>query len=635
MYKAEDFERANYGTKNIGLSYKPITETVIICCSEFEEKGSVFDSMYHNLANTITKYTNILTQINDELIISGKTHEAILAYLSLFECVADRIAMIGEQHHSLCLSFIDEIDKTDQLVYKKGTDIRDYSNEKLSYLARWVDDTHGAVFTRLDNFINNAFEFVGHLIYKFGDGINKLLGHVFGESKDNSEMELAVALDYKNFEIKDLHDIFHAIWEIDNHYADLFGQLYDEMIKINKVLKEAAEIISSGSIKIDNIKELIKEVDEIYIPDFSNSFIPEKLNSDVIDQFCSDDNNRSFFTQYTPALNDAIYSVGVIDTVTMLVFQGKNIASTQLFENYKMPEVVDSNDAYQYLLIKRDYAEMIEQLATRKKTDEEQLLNDDKELIEKLKKCLDKFSKGEDMEFEDEYKQVLSELFTFASALGDKLGIAVDVIDIVLPLFKKYTSEVEIIDSLMAGVDENSLSGIALQEMREEYNNNFILSAKKMYEVVVDKCISEGKKVGKEVLNLISENSLGLYKAVDMAIAVTGKLTGLSTASSAQLEFLCLNSNSAQLDAAFSKNFEIVANGDHSEEAITNLNNSFEVLRNNYAKQFSLLADEAGVKGKHDLKRYYRYLEKQIKNAEITNLKESVAISFDEYLAST
>lgn len=79
-------------------------------------------------------------------------------------------------------------------------------------------------------------------------------------------------------------------------------------------------------------------------------------------------------------------------------------------------------------------------------------------------------------------------------------------------------------------------------------------------------------------------------------------------------------------------NFDIIASGNYTEDDVTNLANSFQILKETYAREYTLLGKAAGVNGDYDKKDYYDYLASSVKGMTIGTTNTNQVLSFEEFL---
>lgn len=583
------------------------------------------------IAISLLKYVNKLKEINSNTIVSGETHEALDQYICLFDNLAEKLGEIGDQYKTLCGNFLSDIDAADSYIYEKCSSkslTRDFSTTKENDLKRSVKDDWSGPFKDIYNYLDNA---VYGIAGKIQDVCAKL-----DQSKRNSNSYLSILLNKNDASKKQVERIFKAARLLDEDYAVKYGVLYDDFKTVVDLIDEADGIISSKeSFTVASIAGLIVKCDLIAIPDY-REILKKKVTAEDAEEFASDIRNRTFYSPYMSELNSAVNDIGALDTAAMIIYQGKAITLSAVVDSYNVPDKIGRGDIFEYLVVKKQLASTIDKMAEKSKTKEEYYAQ-----AEMILGIIE--GKGKDHPEYDVFRRMYDDTVkAIEKYLGETevtgtitsaMDISTKVADILLPMFASYIENQEIIKSLANGMDPNSLAGIAVAQLQEEYDNQFQASIDKFLAFIFSETAKEAIKQGrKTLLTLAGEGAGSLYCAIDLGIKTTGELSGLSTASSSQLEFLCLFNSNAELEKAYQHNFDIIASGNYTEDDVTNLANSFQILKETYAREYTLLGKAAGVNGDYDKKDYYDYLASNIKGMTIGTTNTNQVLSFEEFL---
>lgn len=574
---------------------------------------------------SLFKYVNALKQISTNVIVSGDTHDALVQYIAFFDNLATKIGEVGTQYKTLATCFIDAIDDTDDIVYEKSSSkdlTRDFSVDKENDIRGLINDEYTGIFSGIYNYMDNAFF---SLVNKIGDFCMSL-----DESKRNSDAYLWAWTNHNNMSKKELSNIFEAARGIDTDYSLKFGQLFDEFASLVELIKEANGLLSKkGSFISANISSLIQRASELSVTDFTPEKMSEHVTKEDAVAFASDYANRSAYLKYTSELSNAVSDIGALDAATMVIFQGKAITLSTLCDKMSVPDTISHEDVYAYLTVKKQISETITKLA-----DNEIDVSQHTAAYDKAQEIIDAITgKKESYPGYDIFKDMYDQAVECAETISSGIDISTDVAEILIPMFASYVANQEVIASLAVGMDKNSLAGIAVQELQYEYTNQFAAGIEDFVAYIFSETSKEALKTGrKTLLTLAGEGAGGLYNAVDLGIKTVGDLSGLSSASSSQLEFMCLFNANIELEKAFQHNFDVVASGTYTDADILNLENSYKIMQDNYAKQYSLLATATGVNGEYDKKRYYNYMSDLISETNMTEISNISPFTYDEYV---
>ena len=615
MYEATEHQNIIYGdSRNLRVNdwlYQDVGFDVAIACNY--------------IGISLFKYINTLKQISTNVIVSGDTHDALVQYIALFDNLASKIGEVGSQYQILTTGFVDAIDKTDDIVYEKSNSkdlTRDFSVDKENDIRGLINDEYTGMFSGIYNYLDNAFF---GLVNKIGDFCMSL-----DESKRNSDAYLWAWTNHNNMSKKELSNIFEAARGIDTDYSIKFGQLFDEFNELVGLITEANGLLcKKGSFTSANISSLIQRASELSVTDFTPEKMSEHVTKEEAVAFASDYTNRSAYLKYTAELSNAVNDIGALDATAMVIFQGKAIALSTLCDKMSVPDTISHEDVYSYLIVKKQISETITKLA-----DNEIDVSKHTAAYDKAQEIIDAITgKKESYPGYDILKDMYDQVVDCAETISSGIDISTDVAEILIPMFASYVANQEVIASLAVGMDENSLAGIAVQELQYEYANQFAAGIEDFVAYIFSETSKEALKTGrKTLLALAGEGAGGLYNAVDLGIKTVGDLSGLSSASSSQLEFMCLFNANSELEKAFQHNFDVVASGTYTDADILNLENSYKIMQDNYSKQYSLLATAAGVNGEYDKKRYYNYMSDLISETNMTEISSISPLSFDEYV---
>lgn len=583
------------------------------------------------IANAIVRYSIGLEKIASEMIISGETHDNLLEFKNMFSELKKIYADIGEQYKRLCMDFINQIDKADQFVYEPSSSsnmTRDFSENKEKSILRLISTTP-----------LGGMDLITCLLKKTVGGVAKGIAEIGGfleEGQKNTSIYIATLANFKLCSRDELSKIFERVRKVDDDYEYKFGLLYEEMMGAKNVLEQANRIISGkvefngnslGEIKsmLATLNDLVSKTEvELDI------YCETDITIEDIQSFTSDFNNQHIFISFEVELSNFVYNIGGVDVVLMSIFQGKEITDTIVAakaSGVTIPSGVEN--AYEYLLLKKELGDIISDVADSE-LDSERL-----EAYEEAKKIVGYFKDSENFVSDyEQYKTVYKAIYGTLSKLSDGLGIGLDITEIMVKMLGDYLANEKIIKSLANNARDGSMLKIVVDQLVFEYQNQFMTGVTDFYELAVAESVkwAIGERT-KEVLALAGQEAGGLYSLAQFGIKITGQLSGVTEISKSKLQFCSLYSSLSDIEKAYRKNFNIVSNGDISEEAVLDLKNSFEVLKKTYLRLYQLMADSEDAAGNFDKKAYYEYIYGKIEKCSISAHIQDIKYStYEEFL---
>ena len=89
----------------------------IVDDANIKETGKILQKMGESLDDAIYRYCDIMKEITDSAIKSGRTADAIRAITAYVEKLRDQFDLIGEASSRACSNFLFDIDKADRYLY--------------------------------------------------------------------------------------------------------------------------------------------------------------------------------------------------------------------------------------------------------------------------------------------------------------------------------------------------------------------------------------------------------------------------------------------------------------------------------------------------------------------------------------
>lgn len=588
---------------------------IMISDSEFEKWSRKHRNAYYCLADSLDSYVAELIAVVDADVTSGETRQAMQEYITLFEGVSQKIREIGDLHYSWHRRFLEAIDKADDEMYIDGCDPRDFTHSTLSSFKRYVNDAAGFFSGFFDNVLGNIDEKIRYNWYQL---TKKKCG-------DTSIAARKAILDYMDYVGDDIDIIAETVELEDEAHAKHYGDLYDDFARVLNVIEKANEMfLGTKSFTVSEIRNLSAELDSIHMHACNTQDEGVSVTNENAEEFTSDEANKEFFEEYSEAIEDARADMGLGDAFTASVVSASESAYAEYFERHKVPDGLSGIEVYEYLIVKKQLAETITEVSGNE-LDLSVYLED----AEKMKKFLDYLKKADHGYGNDAFEAIMKAVKN-ASKIAGYTG---DIMEIVLPIFWDYSKNQEVIASLANGMDADSYAAMAVRDLQEEYNNTYLMGIDGLVDEVMKKAVKKLKGQVKDIVASCLGSTMSKVNLATFALEQVAELSGFNLVGESTYKFDCLMQQNKQYEKAYMRNFDIVASGNYTDADLLNLNNSFAILKKNYADQFDLLRTIHGKKGNHDLKRYYAYMSKSIENAEIMDLASLQPLTFEEFMA--
>lgn len=578
------------------------------------------------IAIAIIHYRNILKTISEKVIISGNTHDSLVEFLSIFEELTEIMKEVGEQYRILCNRFISDVDEWDQFVYQESKSARitrDFSDSKLNSIKRYLKTTPPGGSELMTNVLS----------WTLGTCFRgcQEIGNICDNAKRCRSTYIANLANLKNCDAKELGDIFDRVKKCDKDYAWKFGLLYDELTSVLDVLKKANDTMekktafdSSSIIELKGMIErlrLLKEKTNVEL-DIVASTDP---SIEEISDFTADFKNQYIFIDFSSELNNFVYDISDGDTFLLAILQGSKIISTH-YGTITIPPEVPNEKHYEYVMLKKQLAEIIADIADSK-------VETSAESYERVKDIISKFKDSKYFSSDyQKYKDIYDTIYASVGAIEDGLDIGLDVSEIIIHLFADYLENEKVIASLATSAEEDSLLYIAVQQLQAEYKSTYLRGLNEFVDFATTTLTKETIKEGtKLVLSFVSRSAGSFYSLVNFGIKTAGEISGMTEHVGSKLEFCTLFNSLSDIEHAYQNNFANVAAGNTSEQDILNLQNSFEVLKRTYSKLYKIMGDSVGATGDINKQAYYSYVARNIEKTSIPNGVSKV-VSYEDFL---
>lgn len=605
---------------------------VIVADADYTKVKTMVKNYCVVLESLMDEYRKSLKKIAEEAVISGKTHEALITYISYVKQLNGKFDDLGKAFKKCCNKFIQDIDNMDDYLYEvSNKTVRDFTDseyKKMLGMLKVEDKWYLKILDRADD----ALKGIGIKWFNAYD----VKGKVNGSLKSAHQ----ALLDYNNANKKKVTDIFEGIRGIDVEYGNDFSsrtlQLGSFIFSIIKVIEKCSEIVDpkNGKFTTENMN---LELGQLYtlLSEYANTVIQisestDEITIDEIDNYVNDIRNMEPFNACRGYINEELGDLNGWDTAAMVFYQGKSITLSELTNRFSVPEELSGSEIYEYLSVKKQISEILSKTSQDKIdiSKSEEAVNEAKNILEYCAEFRKNPLKETDPKYE-EYKKMYDEATAYANGVAEGMGYGVDITNILLDGFANYYLNQKVIQSLQEGMPEGTMTSRVVQDLWVEYQSLWLANIKNILEYSVSTAIKQGLK---EAVKLGGKGFSKTFGIVQLAIDISGALTGLSGGSDKKIQYTILNSTTSALADAYRHHFEVVANGSRSVTDIENLNNSFKVLKEAHIKQLDLLAGIANDERNYNRKAYYEYV-KQLVSKQTMNSERLKVPTFKEYMA--
>lgn len=633
---------------------KSSTHEVIVADTEYE-LCKQFIVRQLNIANDlIDKYSKCMEKVATNSVKAGTTGEAIICFNKYVSQLKEINKIIGQQYSNYSNEFISEIDNADVLLYdaNKGA-VRSFTSKNKEKLKKLLDETkiYSQGMSRLEVLCSKII--IGLNIRIWQDlykGAEVTLRQYEQRVRECNEAKK-----------KSVDEIYEEVSSIDTKYSkkmessiegmggcagfDLTGATINAEIK---VLKAMNELLKSGisnfnvnniSLKLEGLfQEMGISLDKLVnVKDTDVIVTIEKIQ-----KFVEIDENKTFYKSYASVLESEYDRIDSGDMALNLLYNGVSVTKEILLGQIFLPEEVKNkslSEIYDYILIKKQLAEMISKTAGGENLVGEQyveyknfLSNYNSEVVvwsynkvashngiyvgamtEEQSKLYKEGGK-----WFQRYSKDLKEFNAYYKDFFKAMGYGTDFSRVVAPLFYNYVKEIELIKSVCGNAEKGSLLDIACKDLLNEYKHKFLTVG----EEIIKDALSGAMDITEDAISKSINAATGsLLSAAKITSEIYEFLTGFSGSYSSLREFKAIYKINGELQANYTKCFETVKNGgvNINEEQSKNLQNAFNLLKQNYSKEFSYLAEYYSAQGETAKVLYYQHLARQVKALSIAN----------------
>lgn len=610
---------------------------LIVKDDEIETASNRISNLLHLGETAIGQYRQILTQLSGDAVVSGKVHEALIAYDEYIEKIETAIMQLGESLTTLTNRYVSELESADSYLYDAGIPdtVRDFSEDQYKRLVACLDDPW-CDFT----------DSIGDFFYGIADSAVNLIN--WGSAKKYLNNCHSSLLDYNDETLQGLTLMFDEVHAIDNRYGNQGGNgnagslisILETAEYLSEVIAEMAAIISPKSdvpFTAANIRshlggkfaELQKRLEKT-VEIASSGSIPDVGQ---ISDFVSQPWAWSYFNGFSQACSMFLGDIGFWDTAGMVVFNMFDI-----FDDVAVH--TGDGTSYAQRQLKEELLELLEKMGTEplyEGTEYEDTVSECRLFLKYFKKYGNETYKWMNEHRLENGKLILDgrtvEAKRFKDFL-DSLGHAGDIlkygeegIEYIARLFTDYEKANEILNSFAINCSDPDMLQAA-GEIQTLFNKEFCAWVKEAGDQI--------KELGWDAAMSLFYKSCPVGKVIGTirdTLDIGGEITGAGTHAKNSLAAMTyINiyySSSAAYSSAIAKLREADPNSEEYETLCKDAYNCFELTRNNMVKMFNTM--EAASSG--DKSAYYRYCARQAEKLSMSELTEPDIMSYEEFLS--
>ena len=621
-------------------------DNMIVVDQEFEKGASQLSAYFTLLENTLVQYKSILTNISTGAISSGKTHDALVAFMVYVDGVTAMLQDLPGRCETIVNNYIKDLEAADTYLYDAGvgTAKRDFTQKMYEHLVDCLDDPWCETTDSIGDWFYEKFQ--DTLDFFHADGVKKKL--------QNCHRSL---LDYNDETADGLKLMFDEVHAIDRDYGrsiagagtdgDFYTSHFDfvclTLYALRDMLREMAAVIdpAGGGFTVKSIQDRLgKAIGEI-------------------SDFASQPWAASYFNGFGFPINDYIAEIDTFDTVMMILFEMFGITKDKLIHGGDGKLTWDEILAIWrmdggYLLLKRLTGDQYDVYITKKQllqvlkemtegyvysgSDEEQAIDDCKTFLKYVKKYgkdwYDKLNKmrGEDGKLIlDGRTRDAKKFKAFLDSLGnaqDILKYGSDGIDYIARLFCDYSKGIEVIDSFCANYAGDETVTAAAEEVRALYNKEFAAWAEEAYGIVAKHGLDYALKEAGKACPVVA-----VVCAIEEGIDTFGEVSGTGTKAKNMYDSLIYHKLYSSSYYAYHNALEHFQNQtpgtDEYTQAATDLENCFNLHKANIKAMYDAMAGASGG----DKQAYYKYCARQAEKLSMKDGAEPDLLTFEEFCA--
>lgn len=586
---------------------------MVVADSEYED-GINFVTQQCNLAeNLIENYCSCLEIIINDAVKSGDTNLALKEFCSKVQKLKGKNIELYRKYKEINDEYIREIDANDGILYYPG-DVRRYEDKEMQALSKLFKQT-------LDIRINRNLE----------HGLSGLLSIGISIFKNHVNYLKEKLGFYNEKKLKLVKQIFDNVHQVDLKYCrrmndDLKGKSsYPGMDVIGCTLMSEIAVIKAftnilnGDMGQFTVENITMTVDPLFdkllnsLEDLSNVVDSDDFIAiEDIKEFAKYDANQQWFKEFQEVCKVEFNSRDWSDEVINMIHNLKDVLVSEM--GIRIPEEISDNNSkiQDYIRIKKNMLEMLDDEASINK-----MLKQYKSTnVVKGNDFFNKLYNTASSEMKD-YESVYKEISSYYGDILKSIGYVGKVEDIITPIFADYVETIEKLKQLQRNCKEGSVEELVIRDLINEYEHPVLKSGTAVREELADFAVD--KSVDELVVAIIGKEKLGVLKATRTAYNF---ITNDSSRYSSIVDFKSCYKINNELIKNYKECFSIVQqSGDNaSEEQLNQLKYSFDMLKQNYVKEFNNLATYYKGTEQEDKAVYYQYLSTKLGAMKMTDV---------------
>ncbi len=619
---------------------------LIVKDSEFKGYKKLLTVYLDWLVNSLESYGAQIDFLAENAVISGKAHDAIIAYRGYVERLQFMAEMIGDKVSRLFDRFISELERADDYLYDASISsaARNYSRGEFSRLMECLDDPISAWTDYLGDKISGAAQKIARLFA--GDSARRK----FQENRQ-------ALLDFNDETAQGLTLMFRTIYAVDAEFGSVrsaavgndsgcFDYVRTAMLSLSQAVESMSRLMTTrgGFISEANVSknlngpfsEMMKAYQKLCMIADRNT---PQATIPQIRAFADDTRSLSYYSPFRSVVTGFMGELGGWDAAIMVFFKMFGIAKDSLTHLGYYPDIVR----------KKMLMEVLKEISASKNTYEmiagDRVFDTAEDVSGAIKKA-EKWTEEKIYEYLNHHRgedgkllldgrtKEAKEFKKYIKEHGEAWDSAINILcegkaatEFIARLLAQYDRELEILDSL-----KRNFSGNA--SMLKTINEAEALYRKEVTAWVNDlaaKVISKGIKVSEK---LLEDSFLSVVKTISAGIDTVGNVTGLSEEANAKYDALIEYDLYIESNTAYQSALEKFRAADPNSEdygmLADDLQNMFILYKSNLINLLRSMEDaSSGTK-----KSYYHYCAGVAEQASMTDPNPLTVLTYEIFLES-
>ena len=615
----------------------------------YKNLNEAFRCACDNLKQEYISYIAVLNKLLKSGVQSGALHNELTVYVSYVSNVPEMIEAIAKKMKALITKYLEDMNQAqnyegEYILYEEhyaGT--RDYTDE--NFLQMRIDcdtiDADANIFEKIDDWavdlVSKAFNFIGKTFFLWSARDTR---YFVMEINDITKAQLA------DIQTK-LHtqEMYYHSNAIDLLLC--ISQLKAYIAVLNSAVMCDVESFSIKPVKVELdslFKDITETLDKIYVDNGSSW--------KAIDAFIKTDNVESYFDKYKVIITNFLTDMSDLELNDMEFWK---ITISQMFDialNEMMGWVRKLfGDDYDYntYLYDNEMMKLFDEMAKTKTfedTEYDDILSDYKEFMGLMVKYGDEWEKyltshrdkNGDLFLDKRTKnyEYFEKFFKQFENAENILKYGTDIIELLAAYTAEYEKNLEILNVIIEDCEPGSEMEKSLERIKLRYESSWENAVALFKDKIVELGDGEVKKWLKNIKSK-SFKFVNVFKIVgwvELAIDVTGEVTGISEETQAKLQLMTFGwdqINSAE--SAYRNALEKVKSCNPESEEYVQCLKDFAVSFEYYRLSLKRLFDKMSKAATGDKKEYYRYCAEHLDDLNIENYEVFELKSYEDYIS--